>query len=337
MSRLLVDGRVLETASSGVRDVAHGLVSALREQATRDGDTVVVAGTTPASDLRLRPSGFMELGLPIAALRGRFDAVFVPRQTRPPVSAIRSVPLVHDVGFERCPEVYRPSRRVRLANAVSLKSRHVLCVSSFTASEIRRLDYRGAVTVLPLGAMHRIDWNPVECDRYLLCVAVHETHKNLVRLVEAWGRADTHGFKLVICGRRGGASNELEALIEERALTGRVRLVSGLPYAEYSALLEGAWAYIQPSLYEGLCIPALDMAAAGVPSVVSASANLGAVFSHSQVVQTFDPYSPIAIALALEMVIHDPDYRARASRWNRENVALTNWEEVGKAAWGALR
>lgn len=336
MSRLLVDGRVLETGASGVRDVARGLVEALRERAQRDGHEVVVAGMTERSGLRLGARGFMEVRLPLAAARGRFDTILVPRQTRPPISTVRCVPLVHDVGFERLRQVYRPTARVRLTNRAALGSHRVLAVSAFTARELRELGRRSPVTVLPLAAMHAIRWRPSHHDPYVLCTAVQEPHKNLVRLVDAWARADTDGFRLVICGRRGRASEDLRAAITHHGLAQRVQVVSGLSDDEYSALLEQCWAYIQPSLYEGLCIPALDMAAAGVPTGVSSSANLGAVFGRCLEPQTFDPHSTDALADALDSVMHDAAHRDRVGRWNAENVRLTDWGAVADAAWGVL-
>ncbi|WP_170223993.1 glycosyltransferase [Cellulomonas cellasea] len=333
---MLVDGRVLETGSSGVRDVARGLVDALRDRAAGAGDDVVVAGTTSASDLRLDPRAFMEVGLPRAAVRGRFDSILVPRQTRPPLSVVPCVPLVHDVGFVRLPEAYPTGRRIRLTNRVALLSRRALAVSDFTADEVRALGRRRPVDVLPLGAMHDIAWTPAQEDPYLLCTAVHEPHKNLVRLVAAWAATRRHGMRLVLCGRPGRASEELRTAVRAHGVESDVTVVSGLSDADYTRLLAECWAYVQPSLYEGLCIPALDMAAAGVPTAVSSTGNLGAVFGACDVPQTFDPRSTGELVRVLDRLLHDDGHRARVSAWNAAHVSRTDWSAAADVAWGVL-
>ncbi len=335
MTRVLVDGRLLETGVSGVRDVTLGLIEALRDRAGT-GDEVVVAGTTERSDLQLDARAFMELGLPAAAARGRFNSILVPRQTRPPISVVPCVPLVHDVGFVRLPDAYPQDRRVQLTNRVALMSRRLLAVSAFTADEVRALVHTGRVDVLPLAAMHRIAWAPSSADPYVLCTAVQEPHKNLPRLVAAWAATGCRDIRLVICGRPGRGSDDLHASIQAHGVESVVSVVSGLSDADYTALLSECWAYVQPSLYEGLCIPALDMAAAGVPTAVSSTGNLGAVFGASEMPQTFDPRSTEQIVRALDTLLHDDTHRARVSAWNAAHVGLTDWAEAAEVAWEAL-
>nr|WP_246247654.1 glycosyltransferase [Cellulomonas septica] len=184
--------------------------------------------------------------------------------------------------------------------------------------------------------MHPVRWVPDVSLPYVLCVAVQEPHKNLERLVRAWGRARPDGYQLVLCGRAGAATPDLRRAVADLGLEGQVECVSGLPDAEYQDLLAGCSAYVQPSFYEGLCIPALDLAAAGVPTVVGRAGNLGRVFADAPAHALVDPGSTDDLARAVTAVTSDPTTRAALTSWNRAHVALTRWDDVGRVAWSVL-
>lgn len=336
MKHLVVDGRVLEGGPSGVRAIACGVISGLRELEQEGRLQLTVAGTRDGQDAKLPRRGFMHLHLPWLALRVRADAVLIPRQARPLVSTVSCVPIFHDLGFVTLPEYYARPWKVVAANRLALASRHALAISEFAAEEVRGARRGTQVDVLPIGASHAIEWKPATDMPYLLCIAVHEPHKNLVALVNAWSRARTEGFRLVICGREGAASAAIRSAIETLGIESDISLVSGLSDVEYRNLLAGCFAYIQPSLHEGLCIPALDMAAAGVPTATADAANLAKVFGRQGADQTFDPTSTGAISEAIETLLYDGAWRARVSEWNRKNVSLTDWRDVGRAVMAAI-
>ncbi|MDV8146991.1 glycosyltransferase [Arthrobacter sp. B10-11] len=193
------------------------------------------------------------------------------------------------------------------------------------------------VEALPIQAIHTLNWSPRDEARYLLCIAVQEPHKNLVRLVEAWSRADTQDFMLVICGRPGEETKSLLDAVSSSMKADSIKVTSGLSDDEYLDLLNGCWGYIQPSLYEGLCIPALDVAAAGVPSAVSTSGNLGNIYLNTPKHQVFDALSVPEMACSIESLLHDADFRRQASQWNLTNVKVTDWREVASVALAGMQ
>ncbi|QHT56879.1 glycosyltransferase family 4 protein [Cellulomonas sp. H30R-01] len=333
--RVLVDGRLLAPGHSGVRDVAVGLVDALRATAG-PGQELLVAGRGPAYDVDVAGPGFMHLQLPRAALATRSDVVLVPRQARPLLSPVPVVPVFHDVGFLRARAMYRSSWPVRAADRSARWSRRGLAVSEFTVDEVVAARSRVALRALPLGALHPVRWQPHEDDPYVLCVAVQEPHKNLERLVRAWGEARPAGVRLVLCGRAGEATEGIRRALAGLGPEVAVECVAGLADDEYARLLEGCTAYVQPSFYEGLCIPALDLAAAGAPTVVGRAGNLGRVFAGAPEHATVDPSSIGDLAGALRAVVGDAGVRRALSDWNRAHVTLTDWDEVGRAAWSVL-
>jgi glycosyltransferase involved in cell wall biosynthesis len=335
--RIVYDRRVTEAGShTGVAAIGSGLLTGLRTLAACGDIELFEAGTgqTPQSGettvLKLPARGFMQWHLPLAASRVRADALIIPRQTVPPVSSVPAVPLFHDVGFSRVPDIYPSARSIKLTSRIAGHARRALAVSPYTVDEMRALGLRTHATALPIQAIHPFTWAPGEGNRYLLCVAVQDVHKNLARLVRAWGKAALNDVRLVICGRNGSDSSNIADAVASLPQSSSVQFVSNLSDGEYKRLMENAWGYVQPSLYEGLCIPALDLAAAGMPLVVSSYSNLGQVFQDAPAPQTFDPLDEEDIAASLRALAYDAAFRTASAEFNKRKVSLTDWTSVAR-------
>ncbi|MET3175516.1 UNVERIFIED_ORG: glycosyltransferase involved in cell wall biosynthesis [Arthrobacter sp. UYCu721] len=335
--KILMDGRVLASKPSGVRDIAAGMVEGLRQMSLEGSIDFLIAGHDQSFDHNIPQRFFMHAGLPMAAQRLRADRIFIPRQTKPVVSVVPSVPLFHDIGFFRSPREYPHSSNISATTRLAARARFSLAVSQFTADEMSTIGLSTNVHALPIQAIHKLEWIPRQEDKYLLCIAVQEPHKNLVALVKAWNEAEKAGFKLVICGRPGRESQSLQREVAACRDPDSVVVTSGLADDEYLDLLNGCWGYIQPSLYEGLCIPALDLAAAGAPSAVSRSGNLGNVYGRAPENQTFDAHSIPEMIQSIESLLHSKDFRSGAALWNSENIHLTDWKSVAEAAVAGMQ
>lgn len=332
-----MDGRVLAAKPSGVRDIAAGMAEGFRQLSLQGTIEFLVAGHNASFDQVIPPRLFMHGGLPLAAARLGADRIFIPRQTKPLLSNVPAVPLFHDIGFFRAPEIYPGRSSIGPTTRLAALSRHTLAVSQFTADEMAVAGISSRVRALPIQAIHGLQWAPRTEGKYLLCIAVQEPHKNLIRLVQAWNRAETGEFKLVICGRRGEDSDRLSHAAEASNKKSSIVVTSGLTDGEYLELLTGCWGYIQPSLYEGLCIPALDLAAAGAPTAVSTSGNLGHVYRDAPEHQAFDARATSEMARSIEALLHDLDFREKAAKWNIQNVGVTDWTEVAKIALAGMQ
>ncbi|WP_224026851.1 glycosyltransferase [Arthrobacter sp. NicSoilC5] len=321
-----------------MRDITLGLVEGFRRLAQDGKLDLVIAGDRAHDeiDIILPSKGFMHLSLPLAALRHRADRIIIPRQTVPFISAVRSIPVFMDIGFLRVPQFYSKHLIRDLTTKYAVRCREIVAISEYTANELAEAGLSTSVLPLPIQAIHPIKWTPAPDDRYLLCVAAQEPHKNLARLVEAWREAGVSGWRMVLCGRPGAASPEIRDTIKRLGLDESVQVVSGLDDYAYESLLAGCSGYVQPSFDEGLCIPALDLAAAGAPTVVSALGNLGFVYGSSRVPSTFDPYSVSSIAQSIRRLVEDQEFRHQISSWNLANVGLTDWTAVANAVLGGI-
>lgn len=333
------DGRVFHGGVSGVRDIAEGIVRGLRMLENEGALQLTIfkagRGEDPST---IGPSRFFMHGaLPWVATRRNYDRIIIPRQTVPIVSKVPVAPIFHDIGFIRRPDLYARQPSVECASRRAAASSHAVAVSSFTSRELTEARLRTSTPVLSLAAIHDMGWSPSRARPYILYVAAHQPNKNIVRAITAFDIANVSDIDFVICGR-GGAETDRVQLARARAVKrDRIRLVSGLSRAEYEGLFRGAHLYFQPSLYEGLGIPALDAAAAGQPVIAGRSTNLADVFRGSPTGQLFDPTSVEQMAHSLEIGVYDDAFRQASSSFNRQAVQLTDWRRVAEETLRALR
>lgn len=330
--RIAFDSRVFENSSSGVKDVAAGLLRGLSDLEEDGLAEVVLVGTRSLKDLDVRvvpARGFMQFGLSQAAVESRCDVILVPRQTRPIMSRVPVVPVFHDIGFIVRRDLYPSNLKVEMMTRLAARSKHAVAVSEFTSSELREHGLRRETSALEIGAFHSVGWDPDTDAPYALYVAAHQPHKNLIRAIEAWDAADTADYTLVICGRGGNAEHAVREAHSHARKRDAIRLVSGLSDVDYARLLRRAHLYFQPSLYEGLGIPALDAAAAGQPLIAANVANLSRAFAGAPDGQLFDGSSVESIASAIETGLHDDGFRRASSTFNASRITLTDWRAVG--------
>src|SRR5205814_6548454 len=119
--------------------------------------------------------------------------------------------------------------------------------------------------------------------RLIICVGGFSPHKNLPRLVEAFGhladRPDCGDVDLVLAGGYEretfhSAYEETRERIRTLALDRRVILTGLLSDADLVALLNLATVLVLPSLTEGYGLPALEAAACGCPVIATAESPL---------------------------------------------------------------
>jgi len=335
--KIFFDARMVGGKPSGVRDIALGLIDGFRALESKGQVELVLVSADSLggqADVILPSRGFMHFGLPLSAARHKADRIFIPRQTIPTVSTVATVPLFHDIGFLREPELYERNRVRDVTTRRAATAKMAVAVSNFTSKEIAEEGLSNSVTGLSVGAIHAVNWAPDHQAPYVLCVAAQEEHKNLVRLVKAWRIGRMGGMKLVICGRPGRDTPSLRQEIEQ-ADDGSIVLVQDLNDEEYARLLSECWAYVQPSLYEGLCIPALDLAAAGVPLAVSNKGNIGEVFVDGGA-DVFDPESIEGIGEAIQRICGDQALREQLGESATHVVKATNWAKVAEEVLGAM-
>lgn len=246
-------------------------------------------------------------------------------------SGIASVVTIHDLIFERHPELYpavdrriyrwkarSAVRRADVVVAASEQTRRDL-VERYAVPEARiRVVYQGcheAFRSVPapgdLGDVARRWALP---PRFVLSVGTIERRKNLLLAVKAVEAIP--GAVLVAVGRRTSYAREVEEHVRARGLGARVRLLQGVPLADLPAFYRLADALVYPSWFEGFGIPIVEALVSGTPVVTTRGGCFAEAGGPGSVY--VDPSDPEELRAALAAILSDP---ARREGMRREGLA----------------
>jgi glycosyltransferase involved in cell wall biosynthesis len=295
----------------------------------------------PVSDPRRRPPAGGGLGsvrnliadvwwgsveLPrLAALR-EADVIHHPLPARARRARVPQVITVHDLAFERLPACF--DRRFRLYahrahRAAARAADAVICVSETTAADVRelwRVDPDRIVVARhgPGQPLPRTQAEPEDPEHFLY-VGDAEPRKNVATLLAAYRRyrelvADP--LPLVLAG---SASSAAPGVIVDRDPTPD-RLAE--LYARAAAL-------IQPSLYEGFGLTAVEAMGAGAPVIASDIPGLRETCGEAA--RYFDPLDTDALAAAMAELGDGREPRAELCERGVRRAAEFSWESSARA------
>jgi O-antigen biosynthesis alpha-1,2-mannosyltransferase len=168
---------------------------------------------------------------------------------------------------------------------------------------------------------------------YLLFVGSHKPHKNLHRLLEAYGISGVcEEVRLIMTGK---PSHSLQCEIRESLLGERVQFVDSPSAEELACLYRGALAFVFPSLYEGFGLPPLEAMACGVPVLTSNVCSLPEVMGDAAVL--VDPLDVEAIADGIRRLVQDGELRAKLQQRGLLRAKAFSWEETARKTSDILR
>jgi glycosyltransferase involved in cell wall biosynthesis len=188
-------------------------------------------------------------------------------------SGIRSVVTIHDLIFERFPELYSPiDRRIYAwkSRRAAERAERVIAVSEQTKQDLVeryairperiRVVYQGCHPAFQRapspGADDAVARRLGLPDRYLLSVGTVERRKNLGLVVKAL--PGLPGIPLLAVGRQTGYADE-----------DRVRFLTGVSMDDLAALYRRCSLFVYPSIFEGFGIPIIEALFSGAPVVTT--------------------------------------------------------------------
>jgi glycosyltransferase involved in cell wall biosynthesis len=315
-----------------------------------EGDRLAVRGPTTVLG-RAFPSLWRTRGI-VADLRRDGITLFHGLSNELPVgierSGIASVVTIHDLIFERFPELYSPiDRRIYAAKARSAVRRAgiVVAVSEQTASDLVELYgvSRERIRVV-YQTCHEAFRTPVPQERlrevaarydlparFLLAVGTIERRKNLLLALRAL--EELPGVPLVAVGRPTPYAEELVSFARARGLTGRVRLLSGVSTPDLAAMYRLATIALYPSLFEGFGIPIVEALFSGTPVVTTR----GGCFAEAGGPGSayVDPHDPGALRATLARLLEDAGERARMREEGLRHAARFSDEAIAAGLFDA--
>jgi glycosyltransferase involved in cell wall biosynthesis len=298
-----------------------------------------------------RPYSFGEqLRIPLALARDRIHLLHEPHYVLPPATRCRSVVTIHDCIHLMFPQ-YLPNRlapyyaRAAMWSATRTADR-ILTVSEASKHDILRFFHIAPerVEVIYNALDTRFSEPPDEehMERvrqryqlhhpYILYVGNIKPHKNLERLIAAFGRVRQEGgpddLRLIVIGDELSRYPALRQAVHRHKLDKHVRFLGFQPAHTLIAFYRLARAFVFPSLYEGFGLPPLEAMACGTPVVTSNLSSLPEVAGGAAVL--VDPYDIEAIADGIRRAISDEPLRADLIARGRARVHDFSWQVAAR-------
>ncbi len=350
---------------TGVEWYAYRLIQAMKQDPMQNQHAWIMYANDPLSmGLERLPKNWHErrlswppkylwtqLRLSLEMLQKPPEVLFVPAHVLPRFAPKRSVVTIHDIGFHIHPELYKP-RQVDYhewsTRDIIRSDAKIITVSEFCKREIVESYNVSAdrIFVTHLGVDHETYKPSAQASidemrarlqitgPYLLFVGRLETKKNILLLVEAFTRyKQAHGtldmVQLVLAGLPGEGFEEIVKAVFASGYGECVHITGYISEKDKVALLSGALAYIQPSLYEGFGLPPLEAMACGTPVISSNAASLPEVIGEGNAL-FFEPTDVEALHAHIKTIVENVEVqqslRERGLAW----VPRFRWDKVAR-------
>jgi len=356
MSRVALDARKLRDFGIGtyIRNVLVQLDRLDRENEyialCRPGDVDLARSLAPRFRVVPEKAGTYSLSeqvrIPWRLWREHVDLVHEPHYVLPPATRCRSVVTIHDCIHLMFPQ-YLPHRLAYAYARASMwtathQAARVLTVSEASKRDILRffkipdekvqviynaIDER-FLTAPPEATTDRVRQRYQLDHPFVLYVGNIRPHKNLDRLIDAFGRARPHGpegLKLIVIGDEVSRYPSLRQSVHRHKLDKYVRFLGFQPHETLASFYRLASAFVFPSLYEGFGLPPLEAMACGTPVVTSNVSSLPEVAGDAALL--VDPYNVDAIADGLVRVLTDEALRQRMIVKGLARARQFSWAE----------
>ena len=284
--------------------------------------------------------------IPLSLAREGVRLVHEPHYVLPPLIRCRSVVTIHDCIHLMFPQ-YLPNRLAYVYARGSMwsaarKANKILTVSDASKRDILRFFNVAPEKVVVIhNAIDERFMSPADPERmdlvrqryqldhpFVLYVGNIKPHKNIERLIDAFGRARTQGpdnLKLIIIGDEISKYPGLRQSVHKHKLDKHVRFLGFQPMETLAAFYRLARVFVFPSLYEGFGLPPLEAMACGAPVVTSNVSSLPEVAGGAALL--VDPYDEEAIAAGIVRAVTDESLRADLIARGRERARSFSWAQ----------
>jgi glycosyltransferase involved in cell wall biosynthesis len=253
---------------------------------------------------------------------------------------------VHDMTSKAFPET---TNKFKLMLDIELKNSckradKIITVSNFSKEEI--VKYLSVnpdkIAVTPLGVDTNIfyplrDQNSLLNikkkfgirDSYFLYIGTIEPRKNIKRMIEAYAILKEKYRdipQLILAGQLGWNYDSIFKSISENRLENEVKYINYISDEDKPLLLNGAFLFIYPSLYEGFGLPPLEAMACGIPVITSNVASLPEVVGDAALI--VNPFDIDSIFNGMECLISDRELREDLSRKAISQAKRFSWSNT---------
>ena len=285
-----------------------------------------------------------------AGIYGALEQLIVPIRARgarllhslhynvPLLFSGRSVVTIHDLTHLMFPE-FLPNSAARLyaktmISQAVVRSDGVVVLSQFMKNQlIDHLDVPEAKIHVIASGIDRPPLSPLQHQLprpmgrpYLLYVGNLKPHKNLERLIQAFGllRARKHVPHTLVLVGSGNQEQALQRLAESAGLGDAIFFAGFVEDRELACWYPGAEAFVMPSLSEGFGFPALEAMASNVPVVAARATALPEILGDAALF--FEPTDVEDLCAKLWQLISDESLRCALRRRAPECLSRYSWQ-----------
>ncbi len=296
-------------------------------------------------------------------IRHPVDLLFIPSHILPLWLPKKTVVTVHDIvfkipGFE---QAYDLKNRLLLewsTKRAVKKAYKIIVPSQATKDDLIKYyhcDAEKIVVVYHGGPDITGEYNPLlkkwpaqerkamlarmglsEKDLTILFVGRIEFKKNLSKLVEGFARflQEYPDWKLVLAGKKGLGSEEVEAKVAELGLADNVVFTGYISEDEKRFLLEKCRVFAFPSKYEGFGLPILEAFAYRRPVITSKISSMPEIAGKAAFL--VDPDKVAEISVGLKRLVADGVYISRLITEGDQQLEKFSWEKTAQETFDVL-
>jgi glycosyltransferase involved in cell wall biosynthesis len=284
--------------------------------------------------------------MPTQAGRDSLD-IFHAQFIIPPFLSARAVTTIPDIAYEYFPEFFPMYQRAWSKALIRWSARradHIITVSEYSKRAIANAYQVPEEKITVTHEAAGEEFIPLNKDRareeiartygieddFILYLGRLQVRKNLAALVEGYARARRAGIthKLVLAGKQDSLFAPVLARIRELDLQSHVLLPGYIPAEDVPKFYNAAAVFVYPSIYEGFGLPVLEAMACRTPVITSRGGALEEVAGVGALL--VDPPDDLAIAKALEIVLHNPEVREQLSFAGLKRSSEFSLSEMGK-------
>jgi glycosyltransferase involved in cell wall biosynthesis len=296
---------------------------------------------------------WFEICLPFVLRKYKADIFLSPDGHLSLLSAVPSIPVIHDLNFEHYPE--QVPRLVRwyyrwFFPKFARKAIRIATVSEYTKQDIvaqyginpAKIDvtYNGCNSLYkPLNELEQSLTRKLfaEGQAYYIFIGLIIPRKNLIRLMQAFELMKTRSgssVKLLVVGSKKWWDAEHESTLQEMKYRSDVIFLGRKSVEELSMLLGSALALTYVPIFEGFGIPILEAFAAGTPVITSSVTSMPEVSGDAALL--VDPFNPDEIAKAMERLHNNDALREELRAKGLIRKQLFSWDQSAEKLWDCI-
>lgn len=177
-------------------------------------------------------------------------------------------------------------------------------------------------------------------DPYIVSVGQWRSHKNLLRLVEAFKKVIEKtqkypNLKLAFVGRKEEKYPQLEGKIKELKIEDRVVFTGFVKDEDLPVIYNNSIAFVFASLSEGFGLPGLEAQACEVPVISSDKTALPEIYGEGAIY--FNPENITDIAQKVVRVIDDKKLQDKLKKLGVQNAKKYSWEATAQKTLAVYR